>query len=99
MVRPLVDSLTSIDRHLLDPADELERHLLGEIYGRADIHADVKPFAGRDLDWNGLRQLAFGDLGVVHPRGHGRAFAESASAVAGKNDLELHLALRQRLFA
>jgi len=87
MVRPLVDSLTSIDRHLLDPADELERQVIGEIDGRSDIHADVKPLAGRDLDWNGLGQLAFGDLGVVHPHGHGRALAESASAVAGKNDL------------
>ena len=59
----------------------------------------MKPFAGRDLDWNGLGQLAVGDLGVVHPHGHGRALAESASAIAGKIDLELHLALRQRLFA
>jgi hypothetical protein len=65
-----------LDRHLLDPAGELERQLIGEIDGRADIHADVESFVGRNWDGNGLRQLAFGGLGVVHHHGHDRAMAE-----------------------
>src|SRR5262249_38727413 len=75
---PPADSavLLQVNRDLVDLAGEAEGRLVGEVHGRADVLADVEPFADRDLQRNGFWQLAFGDLAAVHRHGHGAALAE-----------------------
>src|SRR5262249_58590744 len=86
-----------VNRAVFDLAGEGEGRLGGEVHGRADVLADVEPFADRDLQRNGFWQLAFGDLAAVHRHGHGAALAELARlAAVGEIDPDLYLALRER---
>src|SRR5215475_5817220 len=50
-LRPLPDGVLrlELDRDLVDRAREPERRLVGEVDGRADVHADVESLAERDL--------------------------------------------------
>src|SRR5215471_21830416 len=86
-----------VDRDLLDSAGEFEWRLVGEVHGRADVLADIEPFADRHLNRNCSRQLAFGNLVAIDRHSHGRCLAEFARAAAvGNIHLELHLASRER---
>src|SRR5262245_24081850 len=53
-----VAGATEVYRNFVDLAGEFERRLVGVIHCRANVLADVEPFADRDLARNGFRHLA-----------------------------------------
>ena len=54
-----------IDGHLLDLPGEAERQLVGKVYGRPQVSADVQTLAERELVRHRPRQLTLTDLLAV----------------------------------
>src|SRR5262245_7379539 len=51
--------------HLVDRAGKCERQRVGEVHGRAAVHADVEALADRELDRDGALEATLGEFRAV----------------------------------
>src|SRR5215510_5865500 len=85
-----------LDRHVIDGPRESERQLVSEVDRGTDVHADVEPFAERELNRDGLLQASARDLLPVRGQADLATFPHAAAVVL-EVDNQLRLSFRQRL--